>query len=268
MGSSLHLCRTPSGWPKERPLYKDPHGGMSVGLDSGRDGGFGDLLEMGTHSDSPCGLSPEEITKRVDSWAWALEPRSFLPEGSRHLKLRKDSAAAPKGRQRWDGVRSWGNGGPSPRVPAGARTTAVLVFRERTVDPAARLRTPLPALGALMVCVHVQGDASAPHTAGLCSLAAPSLANAAAARRAGRCRARRASGAQAPRALPRRLPRGWRLAPRVCHMGAAWRALGAVCGWTATGRCSGTGHGPAGVIWRHPCARSRSGLSGRWLLEA
>ncbi|KAM5260602.1 LOW QUALITY PROTEIN: adhesion G protein-coupled receptor D2 [Hipposideros larvatus] len=59
-----------------------------------------------------------------------------------------------------------------------AHTTAALVFRERTADRAARLRTPLSALGALTVCVHVQWDASSSDTAALFSLAAPALANA------------------------------------------------------------------------------------------
>lgn len=63
-------------------------------------------------------------------------------------------------------------------MPAGARTTAVLVFGERTSDRAARLRTPLPALGALTACVHVQWAAAPRDPATLFSLAAPALANA------------------------------------------------------------------------------------------
>lgn len=63
-------------------------------------------------------------------------------------------------------------------MPAGARTTAVLVFGERTSDRAARLPTPLPALGALTACVHVQWAAAPRDPAALFSLAAPALANA------------------------------------------------------------------------------------------
>lgn len=63
-------------------------------------------------------------------------------------------------------------------MPAGARTTAVLVFGERTTDRAARLRTRLPALGALTACAHVQWDAASRDAAALFSLAAPTLANA------------------------------------------------------------------------------------------
>ncbi|XP_039717390.1 adhesion G protein-coupled receptor D2 [Pteropus medius] len=59
-----------------------------------------------------------------------------------------------------------------------ARTTAVLVFGERTTDRAARLRTRLPALGALTACAHVQWDAASRDAAALFSLAAPTLANA------------------------------------------------------------------------------------------
>nr|KAF6482931.1 adhesion G protein-coupled receptor D2 [Rousettus aegyptiacus] len=59
-----------------------------------------------------------------------------------------------------------------------ARTTAVLVFGERTSDRAARLPTPLPALGALTACVHVQWAAAPRDPAALFSLAAPALANA------------------------------------------------------------------------------------------
>ncbi|XP_074219281.1 adhesion G protein-coupled receptor D2 [Camelus bactrianus] len=59
-----------------------------------------------------------------------------------------------------------------------ARTTYALMFGERTADRAARLRTPVPALGALTACVHVQWDAASPDTAALFSLAVPALANA------------------------------------------------------------------------------------------
>ncbi|XP_077917424.1 adhesion G protein-coupled receptor D2 [Halichoerus grypus] len=59
-----------------------------------------------------------------------------------------------------------------------ALATAALVFRERTAGKAARLRTPLPALGALTACAHVQWDAGSPDTAALFSLAAPALPNA------------------------------------------------------------------------------------------
>lgn len=52
------------------------------------------------------------------------------------------------------------------------------MFGERTADRAARLRTPLPALGALTACAHVQWDAASPDMAALFSLAAPALANA------------------------------------------------------------------------------------------
>uniref|UniRef100_A0A8D0X2Z7 Adhesion G protein-coupled receptor D2 n=1 Tax=Sus scrofa TaxID=9823 RepID=A0A8D0X2Z7_PIG len=59
-----------------------------------------------------------------------------------------------------------------------AHTTAALRFGERTADRAARLRKPLPALGALTACAHVQWDAASPDTAALFSLAVPALANA------------------------------------------------------------------------------------------
>uniref|UniRef100_A0A8C5Y1S9 Adhesion G protein-coupled receptor D2 n=1 Tax=Microcebus murinus TaxID=30608 RepID=A0A8C5Y1S9_MICMU len=59
-----------------------------------------------------------------------------------------------------------------------AHTTAALVFGERTADKAARLRTPLPALGALTACAHVQWDAASPDAAALFSLAVPAQANA------------------------------------------------------------------------------------------
>ncbi|XP_014637440.1 PREDICTED: adhesion G-protein coupled receptor D2 [Ceratotherium simum simum] len=58
------------------------------------------------------------------------------------------------------------------------RTTAALMFGERSAERAARLRTPLPALGALTACAHVQCDAASPDTAALFSLAVPALANA------------------------------------------------------------------------------------------
>ncbi|XP_022356064.1 adhesion G-protein coupled receptor D2 [Enhydra lutris kenyoni] len=56
-----------------------------------------------------------------------------------------------------------------------ALTSAALVFGERTADRAARLRWPLPALGALTACAHVQWDAASPDPAALFSLAAPAL---------------------------------------------------------------------------------------------
>uniref|UniRef100_M3YRB2 Adhesion G protein-coupled receptor D2 n=1 Tax=Mustela putorius furo TaxID=9669 RepID=M3YRB2_MUSPF len=59
-----------------------------------------------------------------------------------------------------------------------ALTSAALVFGERTADRAARLRRPLPALGALTACAHVQWDAASPDPAALFSLAAPALPNA------------------------------------------------------------------------------------------
>ncbi|XP_058379994.1 LOW QUALITY PROTEIN: adhesion G-protein coupled receptor D2 [Diceros bicornis minor] len=58
------------------------------------------------------------------------------------------------------------------------RTTAALMFGEPSAERAARLRTPLPALGALTACAHVQWDAASPDTATLFSLAVPALANA------------------------------------------------------------------------------------------
>ncbi|XP_047381428.1 LOW QUALITY PROTEIN: adhesion G-protein coupled receptor D2 [Sciurus carolinensis] len=58
------------------------------------------------------------------------------------------------------------------------RTTAALVFRERTADKAARLRTLLPALEALTACAHLQWDSNSPEVAAIFSLAAPALANA------------------------------------------------------------------------------------------
>ncbi|XP_032003261.1 adhesion G-protein coupled receptor D2 [Hylobates moloch] len=59
-----------------------------------------------------------------------------------------------------------------------ARTTAVLVFGERTADRAARLRSPLPELAALTACTHVQWDCASPGPAALFSVAAPALPNA------------------------------------------------------------------------------------------
>ncbi|XDC52639.1 hypothetical protein R6Z07M_003821 [Ovis aries] len=59
-----------------------------------------------------------------------------------------------------------------------ARATAALMFSERSADRAARLRTPLPALGALTACAHVQWDATSSDPAALFSLAVPTLANA------------------------------------------------------------------------------------------
>nr|CAI9706854.1 unnamed protein product [Rangifer tarandus platyrhynchus] len=59
-----------------------------------------------------------------------------------------------------------------------ARTTAALMFGERSADRAARLRTPLPALGELTACAHVQWDATSSDPAALFSLAVPTLANA------------------------------------------------------------------------------------------
>uniref|UniRef100_A0A8D2JQW6 Adhesion G protein-coupled receptor D2 n=1 Tax=Sciurus vulgaris TaxID=55149 RepID=A0A8D2JQW6_SCIVU len=58
------------------------------------------------------------------------------------------------------------------------RTTSALVFRERTADKAARLRTLLPALEALTACAHLQWDSNSPEVAAIFSLAAPALANA------------------------------------------------------------------------------------------
>ena len=52
------------------------------------------------------------------------------------------------------------------------------MFGEKTADQAACLRTPLPALGALTACAHVQWNAASPDAAALCSLAVPALANA------------------------------------------------------------------------------------------
>ncbi|XP_011786856.1 PREDICTED: probable G-protein coupled receptor 144 [Colobus angolensis palliatus] len=59
-----------------------------------------------------------------------------------------------------------------------ARTTAVLVFGEKTADRAARLRSPLPELAALTACAHVQWDCASPDPAALFSIAAPALPNA------------------------------------------------------------------------------------------
>uniref|UniRef100_A0A452EQL5 Adhesion G protein-coupled receptor D2 n=1 Tax=Capra hircus TaxID=9925 RepID=A0A452EQL5_CAPHI len=59
-----------------------------------------------------------------------------------------------------------------------ARATAALMFSERSADRAARLRTPLPALGALTACAHVQWDTTSSDPAALFSLAVPTLANA------------------------------------------------------------------------------------------
>lgn len=52
------------------------------------------------------------------------------------------------------------------------------MFSERSADRAARLRTPLPALGALTACAHVQWDTTSSDPAALFSLAVPTLANA------------------------------------------------------------------------------------------
>ncbi|KAF4016676.1 hypothetical protein G4228_008366, partial [Cervus hanglu yarkandensis] len=60
----------------------------------------------------------------------------------------------------------------------GARATAALMFGERSADLAARLRTPLPELGELTACAHVQWDATSSDPAALFSLAVPTLANA------------------------------------------------------------------------------------------
>ncbi|XP_024643156.2 adhesion G protein-coupled receptor D2 isoform X5 [Macaca nemestrina] len=59
-----------------------------------------------------------------------------------------------------------------------ARTTAVLVFGEKTADRAARLRSPLPELAALTACAHVQWDCASSDPAALFSVAAPALPNA------------------------------------------------------------------------------------------
>nr|XP_025118260.1 adhesion G-protein coupled receptor D2-like [Bubalus bubalis] len=59
-----------------------------------------------------------------------------------------------------------------------ARATAALMFSERSADRVARLRMPLPALGALTACAHVQWDATSSDPAALFSLAVPTLANA------------------------------------------------------------------------------------------
>nr|XP_015291911.1 PREDICTED: adhesion G-protein coupled receptor D2 [Macaca fascicularis] len=59
-----------------------------------------------------------------------------------------------------------------------ARTTAVLVFGEKTADRAARLRSPLPELAALTACAHVQWDCATSDPAALFSVAAPALPNA------------------------------------------------------------------------------------------
>ena len=52
------------------------------------------------------------------------------------------------------------------------------MFSERSADRVARLRMPLPALGALTACAHVQWDATSSDPAALFSLAVPTLANA------------------------------------------------------------------------------------------
>ncbi|KAM9642262.1 adhesion G protein-coupled receptor D2 [Trichechus inunguis] len=59
-----------------------------------------------------------------------------------------------------------------------ARTMVALVFGEKTADRAAWVRTPLPELGELTACAHVQWDTASPDTATLFSLAVPALANA------------------------------------------------------------------------------------------
>nr|XP_044634741.1 adhesion G-protein coupled receptor D2 [Equus asinus] len=59
-----------------------------------------------------------------------------------------------------------------------SRNTAALLFGERSAERAARLRTPLPELGALTACAHVQWDAASPDPAALFSLAVPAQANA------------------------------------------------------------------------------------------
>lgn len=77
-----------------------------------------------------------------------------------------------------------------------------------------------------------------------------------------RLRVRSASGARPPCTLQCCLPLRQPLAPRVCHVGAAQRALGVVQRWEAMRWGSRTQHGSPGAIQRCACVGSGSGLPG------
>uniref|UniRef100_A0A8C3WVH5 Adhesion G protein-coupled receptor D2 n=1 Tax=Catagonus wagneri TaxID=51154 RepID=A0A8C3WVH5_9CETA len=126
----------------------------------------GEVVET---ADKVCKFSGQRL-----SWWQAQE---FCEQRFGHLVLPPpDAVLAPRLPDPiWVGQRE----SPLRRPPQRrARTTAALMFGEKTADRAARLRKPLPALGALTACAHVQWDAASPDTAALFSLAVPALANA------------------------------------------------------------------------------------------
>ncbi|PNJ19573.1 ADGRD2 isoform 3, partial [Pongo abelii] len=140
-------------------------------------------VNQGTPGPQVAPVAPGEVVKTAGgvckfsgqrlSW-WQAQESCEQQFG--HLALQPpDGALASRLRDPvWVGQREASLRRPPQRR---ARTTAVLVFGERTADRAARLRSPLPELAALTACAHVQWDCASPDPAALFSVAAPALPN-------------------------------------------------------------------------------------------
>nr|XP_044986379.1 adhesion G-protein coupled receptor D2 [Jaculus jaculus] len=150
-------------------LFKSLSGAFSTSPDQSRNSWVTAPDEVVHTSDRLCKFPEQHL-----SW-W--EAQEFCEQQFGHLALGPpESALAPRLRDSvWIGQREASLRRPPQRR---VRTTAALVFSERSAERAARLRTALPALAELTACVHVQWDARAPEAATLFSVAAPSLANA------------------------------------------------------------------------------------------
>ncbi|TKC47821.1 hypothetical protein EI555_007183 [Monodon monoceros] len=134
----------------------------------------------------PAPVAPGEVVETADEvckfpgqWLSWWQPQESCEQRFGHVVLQHpDAVLAPRLPDPiWVGKRE----APLQRPPQRhecARTAAALTFGERTAGQAAWLRTPLPALGALTACVHVQWNAASSDAAALFSLAVPALANA------------------------------------------------------------------------------------------
>uniref|UniRef100_A0A8C6C3R0 Adhesion G protein-coupled receptor D2 n=1 Tax=Monodon monoceros TaxID=40151 RepID=A0A8C6C3R0_MONMO len=143
-------------------------------------------VNQGTLGSQVAPVAPGEVVETADEvckfpgqWLSWWQPQESCEQRFGHVVLQHpDAVLAPRLPDPiWVGKRE----APLQRPPQRhecARTAAALTFGERTAGQAAWLRTPLPALGALTACVHVQWNAASSDAAALFSLAVPALANA------------------------------------------------------------------------------------------